>query len=79
MFGWHSPLYLADYKAAVKTGTTQDYRDAWTVGYTSSLVCGVWVGNNDNSPTTQPGVILAAPIWHKFMEQALPLLQKTKN
>jgi 1A family penicillin-binding protein len=71
MFGNHSKLYLADRPAAVKTGTTQEYRDGWTVGYTPSLVAGVWVGNNDNSPMRQgAGIYVAAPIWHEFMTRA---------
>ena len=71
MFGWHSPLYFKDYDVAVKTGTTQDYRDAWTIGYTPNLVAGVWVGNNNNTSMTKPGVVLAAPIWKKFLKEAL--------
>jgi penicillin-binding protein 1C len=58
--------------AAAKTGTTDDYRDAWTVGYTPGLVTGVWVGNSDNSPMVEvPGAAGAGPIWHAFMEAAL--------
>lgn len=58
--------------AAVKTGTTNDYRDALTVGYTPSLVIGVWVGNNDNSPMdTVAGSLGAAPIWRQMMQQFL--------
>lgn len=58
--------------AAAKTGTTDDYRDAWTVGYTPDLVTGVWVGNSDNSPMVEvPGSAGAGPIWHNFMERAL--------
>ncbi len=54
--------------AAVKTGTTEDYRDALTVGYTPSLVVGVWVGNNDNSPMDNvAGSLGAAPIWRNMM------------
>jgi membrane peptidoglycan carboxypeptidase len=57
--------------AAAKTGTTNDYRDAWTVGYTPDLVTGVWVGNSDNSPMIDlPGSAGAGPIWHSFMEAA---------
>jgi penicillin-binding protein 1C len=57
--------------AAAKTGTTDDFRDAWTVGYTPDLVTGVWVGNSDNSPMANlPGVAGAGPIWHNFMEAA---------
>ena len=73
VFSPRSSLYFPDYQVAVKTGTTQDYRDAWTIGYTSSLVAGVWVGNNDNSPMNQKGlsVMVAGPLWHKFMHFAL--------
>ena len=72
LFGTRSPLYFADYQVAVKTGTTNDYRDAWTLGYTPSIVAGVWAGNNDNSPIArQPGVMISSPIWRAFMEQAL--------
>ncbi len=78
MFGWNSYLYLKDYTAAAKTGTTQRYNDAWTIGYTPSLVTGVWVGNNDNSPMTKPGVALAGPIWHDFMSQALKKFPKSE-
>jgi 1A family penicillin-binding protein len=58
--------------AAVKTGTTEDYRDALTVGYTPSLVVGVWVGNNDNTPMDNiAGSLGAAPIWRSLMENYL--------
>ena len=57
--------------AAVKTGTTEDYRDALTVGYTPSLVVGVWVGNNDRTPMDSiAGSLGAAPIWRLLMEKA---------
>jgi len=73
MFGLGSPLYFENYQVAVKTGTTQNYRDAWTIGYTPSIVTGIWVGNNDNSPILKkPGVMLAGPIFHQFMEKILP-------
>jgi len=71
MFGPNSQLELSR-PAAAKTGTTDDYRDAWTIGYTPELVTGVWVGNSDNSPMEDlPGVRGAGPVWHNFMEQAL--------
>ncbi len=58
--------------AAVKTGTTEDFRDALTIGYTPSLVVGVWVGNNDNTPMDNvAGSLGAAPIWRAMMEQFL--------
>lgn len=61
-----------------KTGTSEDYRDAWFVGFTSDLVVGVWVGNDDNSPMN--GVVggsVPAAIWHDFVGAAEPLLQGT--
>ncbi len=77
IFGRNSPLYFPDYQVAVKTGTTQDFRDGWAIGYTPSIVTGVWVGNNDNSPMAkEPGVVLAGPIFHRFMENALSKLPK---
>jgi 1A family penicillin-binding protein len=57
--------------AAAKTGTTTDFRDAWTVGYTPDLATGVWVGNSDNAPMINlPGAAAAGPIWRNFMEAA---------
>ncbi len=70
-FGEGSVLKLSR-PAAVKTGTTTDWRDNWTVGYTSHLAVGVWAGNADNSPMRHvSGVAGAAPIWHDFMEEVL--------
>lgn len=70
-FGEGSALELSR-PAAVKTGTTTDFRDNWTVGYTPDLVAGVWAGNADNEPMHEvSGVTGAAPIWHDFMEVAL--------
>lgn len=58
--------------AAVKTGTTEDYRDALTIGYTPQLVVGVWIGNNDNTPMTSiAGSLGAAPVWRLLMENIL--------
>lgn len=73
VFSPRSSLYFPDREVAAKTGTTQDFRDAWTVGYTPSLSVGVWVGNNDNTPMNQKGlsVMVAGPIWHRFLETAL--------
>ncbi len=69
VFGQYSPLYIPNRNVAVKTGSTQNFRDAWCIGYTSSLVVGVWVGNNDNtSMRNAPGVSVAAPIWRSFIE-----------
>jgi penicillin-binding protein 1C len=70
-FGDGSPLRLSR-PAAAKTGTTTDWRDNWTAGYTPDLAAVVWVGNADNSPMTGvSGISGAAPIWHDFMEEAL--------
>jgi len=62
-----------DRETALKTGTTNDYRDAWAIGYSPSLVVGVWAGNNNNQPMQKyAGSILAAiPIWHAFMAKSL--------
>jgi membrane peptidoglycan carboxypeptidase len=70
-FGVDSPLLL-DRPAAAKTGTTSDFHDNWTIGYTPDLAVGVWVGNADNTPMRDvSGISGAAPIWHDFMEEAL--------
>jgi penicillin-binding protein 1A len=63
-----------DLPVAGKTGTSQDYRDAWFVGFTPDLVVGVWVGNDDNSPMKGvTGGSLPATIWHDFVKSAEPL------
>jgi penicillin-binding protein 1A len=68
---------LAGWPAAGKTGTSQDFRDAWFVGYTGHLVAGVWLGNDDNSPTKKlTGGGMPVDIWSRFMSAAhrgLPL------
>lgn len=63
--------YLGGRPAAGKTGTSDESRDAWFVGYTPDLVAGVWVGRDDNSPTRFEGGTAAAPIWANFMSRAL--------
>ncbi|MGD9049788.1 MAG: transglycosylase domain-containing protein, partial [Anaerolineae bacterium] len=68
-FGSNSALRLSR-PAAAKTGTTTDFRDVWTIGYTPQIVTGVWVGNNDNTP--MEGVSSsrgAGPVWHNVMER----------
>ncbi|MFI5014511.1 MAG: PBP1A family penicillin-binding protein [Hyphomicrobiales bacterium] len=63
---------IPNWDAAGKTGTTQDYRDAWFVGYTATLVAGVWVGNDDDSPMKKvTGSGLPAEMWNRFMRAAL--------
>ena len=80
-FGFSSPLRL-DRPAAAKTGTTTDWRDNWTIGYTPDLLAGVWVGNADNTPMYgASGIDGAAPIWHDFMtlaHKALPVRPFTR-
>lgn len=73
MFGEKNYLNLGERPVAAKTGTTQNWRDAWTMGYTPSLVCGVWVGNTRNEAMKggADGSMVAAPIWHEFMQKAL--------
>ena len=73
---FHSSLNLTvfpGYDVAMKTGTSNDYHDAWTVGYTPSLVAGVWAGNNNNAPMQKSGssILAAVPIWNAFMKEAL--------
>lgn len=71
MFGTNSVLALP-FEAAVKTGTTNDYRDNWTIGYTPDLVVGVWVGNADYSAMVNTtGVSGAAPIWARIMQDGI--------
>lgn len=72
-FGERNWLTLGARPVAAKTGTTNDYRDAWTIGYTPSIVTGVWVGNNDNAEMKRgaAGGAVAAPIWHDYMDKVL--------
>lgn len=72
-FGDHSSIYISDRPVAVKTGTTNNRRDNWTVGWTPSIIAGVWVGNNDNSEMKQlvSGISGAAPIWRRILLAAL--------
>jgi membrane carboxypeptidase/penicillin-binding protein PbpC len=73
VFGAKNYLTLGDRSAAAKTGTTNDYKDAWTIGYTPSIITGVWVGNNNNKSMSRgaDGSVVAAPIWHGYMSRAL--------
>jgi len=72
VFGARNSLTLPDRPVAAKTGTTNDWKDGWTMGFTPSLAAGVWVGNNDNTAMNRgmDGVIVAAPIWQAFMRRA---------
>ena len=72
-FGANSALYIPSRPVAVKTGTSNDYRDAWIIGYTPNLTVGAWVGNNDNRPMEKKvSGLVVAPLWREYMEQILP-------
>jgi len=73
IFGTHSALYFPNRTVAAKTGTTTDFKDAWTVGYTPSLAVAVWVGNSNASKMSSgaDGSVVAAPMFHNFIEKAL--------
>lgn len=74
IFGEQNSLGLPDRPVAAKTGTTNNFRDAWTAGYTPNLVTVVWVGNNDGNTNMKSGAdgsVVAAPIWQAFMKRAL--------
>lgn len=73
VFGDNSPLRFDGRPVVAKTGTTNEFRDGWTVGYTPSLAVGVWAGNNDNSPLLEgaDGVNVAAPIFRDFLDKTL--------
>lgn len=71
-FGQTSVLHFPTRDVAVKTGTTNDYRDAWIMGYTPSIAVGAWAGNNDNSPMEKKVAgFIVAPMWRAFMDQAI--------
>ena len=73
-FGASSVLAIPGRNVAAKTGTTNSNKDAWIIGYTPSIVAGVWAGNNDNTPMKKGGAAMAGPIWNKFMVEALQTL-----
>lgn len=73
VFGYSSSLYVPGYSVAAKTGTTQENRDAWVIGYSPDLAVGVWTGNNKNESMTRAGAGISAsgPMWREFMVDAL--------
>ncbi|MFA6537231.1 MAG: PBP1A family penicillin-binding protein [Patescibacteria group bacterium] len=73
VFGANGPLTLQGRPVAVKTGTTNDYKDAWTAGFTPALVSVVWVGNNSGAEMKKgaDGSVIAAPIWNEYMRKSL--------
>ncbi|MDP3965302.1 MAG: penicillin-binding transpeptidase domain-containing protein, partial [bacterium] len=75
-FGADSPLYFKDADVADKTGTTNDSRDAWIIGYTPGIAMGAWAGNNDNTPMVKKiAAFIVAPMWHEVMAYALTKYQ----
>ena len=78
-YGENSPLRFYDREVASKTGTTNDTKDAWVVGYTPNFALGVWVGNNDNTPMVKKVAgMITAPMWRAFMDKVLPTLPVEK-
>lgn len=76
-YGANSPLNFPGYEVAVKTGTTNNFRDVWTVGYTPNVAVGAWAGNNDNTPMEKKvaGLIIS-PMWNAFMQEVLKTTPK---
>lgn len=73
-FGTTSPLSVSNQRVSVKTGTTDNKRDNWTIGYTPDVLVATWVGNNDNTPLSQAlasGITGAAPMWNRIMTNML--------
>jgi membrane peptidoglycan carboxypeptidase len=78
-FGRGSYLYFGGRDVAVKTGTTNDYRDAWIIGYTPNISVGTWAGNNDNtSMEKRVAGFIVAPMWNAFMQEALVAIDEEK-
>ena len=74
-YGPYSPLYVSERDVAVKTGTSNDYRDAWIIGYTPNIAIGAWVGNNDNSEMEKKVAgLIVSPLWRELMDKVLPTL-----
>jgi len=73
----NNPLAFSDFDVAAKTGTTNESRDAWTVGYSPTIAVAVWAGNNDNSPMVKEiAGYIVAPMWREFMDFALAKVPK---
>ena len=74
-FGERSSLYFPERDVAVKTGTTNDYRDAWLVGYPPNIAVGMWAGNNDNTPMEKKVAgFIVAPVWNAFLQEVFKKL-----
>lgn len=72
LYGANSSLHFPGVDVAVKTGTTNNYKDAWIIGYTPNIVVGTWAGNNDNTPMAKKvSGLIVAPMWRAFMDEVL--------
>lgn len=71
LYGANSPLYFPNQDVAAKTGTTNDKRDTWIIGYTPKIAVGAWAGNNDNSPMSEMSGLIVTPMWRAFMDEVL--------
>lgn len=71
LYGANSLLYFPGRDVAAKTGTTNDKRDAWIIGYTPNLAVGAWAGNNDNTSMNELSGLIITPMWRAFMDVAL--------
>ena len=79
-FGAESPLQFDGYDVADKTGTTNNFRDVWVLGYTPSIAVGAWAGNNDNTAMAKKiAAFIIAPMWHEFMVTALQKYSSTSD
>jgi membrane peptidoglycan carboxypeptidase len=75
LYGANSVIYFSGRDVAVKTGTTNDYKDAWIIGYTPSIVVGTWAGNNDNTAMAKKvSGLIVAPMWREFMDEVLKVV-----
>jgi len=75
LWGANSALVFPGRDVAAKTGTTNDKRDVWIMGYTPNLVVGAWAGNNDNTSMTDLSGLIITPLWRDFMDIALPTIE----
>jgi membrane peptidoglycan carboxypeptidase len=71
LYGPNSPLHFPSHDVAAKTGTTNDNRDAWILGYTPTIAVGAWAGNNIPEPMNQISGLIVTPMWREFMDFAL--------
>lgn len=76
LWGYNSAVHFTDRDVAIKSGSTNNSRDAWLMGYAPNVVVGVWTGNNDNAPMNGLSGLIATPMWRAFMDVALAKLDK---